>query len=148
MKANKETILLLILFLAMSIPASCQFENGISGMLLDESGNGIPGANILLKGTTIGIITDAEGKFSFNTLPSSTLVISQIGYQNYEFTLSAGNNFSANNINLMLSESGIRKKYWCCTSHQPLSTHCNMNRSMLRLNHDPNEIYKIKNPRN
>lgn len=57
----------------------------VKGTVLDENGLPILGANILVKGTTVGTITDVDGNFSLG-IPSSdaTLVISFIGYKNVE----------------------------------------------------------------
>ncbi|QHJ08455.1 carboxypeptidase-like regulatory domain-containing protein [Hymenobacter busanensis] len=62
----------------------------VRGRVIDSTnGEPLPGATILLKGTTIGISTAADGTFSF-TIPSekadtySTLVVFSIGYVNLE----------------------------------------------------------------
>jgi TonB-linked SusC/RagA family outer membrane protein len=62
---------------------------GISGTVKDESGNGIPGVNVLLKGTTTGTNTDAKGAYSI-TVPdgNGTLVYSFIGYLTQEVPIS------------------------------------------------------------
>jgi TonB-linked SusC/RagA family outer membrane protein len=53
----------------------------VTGVVKDSKGVAIPGANILVKGTTIGTSTNAEGAFSINVPgASSVLVISTIGY--------------------------------------------------------------------
>ena len=53
----------------------------ISGTIKDEQGNGLPGASVLIKGTTIGTSTNAEGKFSLSVPTSAAiLVVSYIGY--------------------------------------------------------------------
>src|SRR5687768_5369518 len=56
-------------------------DRAISGTIKDEEGNVLPGASVLIKGTTIGTSTNSEGKFSLS-VPTSTaiLVISYIGY--------------------------------------------------------------------
>ncbi len=55
----------------------------ISGRVTDNAGGGVPGVNVLLKGTTIGTTTDPEGKYAL-TIPDAnangTLVFSYIGY--------------------------------------------------------------------
>ena len=53
----------------------------ISGTIKDEQGDGLPGASVLIKGTTIGTSTNAEGKFSLSVPTSAAiLVVSYIGY--------------------------------------------------------------------
>lgn len=62
----------------------------ISGTVIDEvTGEPVIGANVLVKGTAIGTITDYDGKFSFDAPGGSTLVISYIGYINVEVAASA-----------------------------------------------------------
>jgi TonB-linked SusC/RagA family outer membrane protein len=67
-------------------------QNGrrISGVITDEAGEPIIGANVLVKGTTNGQITDINGNFTLENLPErAVLVVSYIGYIPQE--LSVGN---------------------------------------------------------
>jgi len=57
-----------------------QDSRPITGVVRDEKGLEIIGANVLIKGTTIGSITDIDGKFSFEAPANSTLQVSYIGY--------------------------------------------------------------------
>lgn len=59
----------------------------ISGTVLDSQGESIIGANIIVKGTTNGTITDVEGAFSLQATESDILQISYIGYNTQEITL-------------------------------------------------------------
>lgn len=52
----------------------------IRGVVKDPNGESIIGANVVVKGTTTGAITDMEGGFNLNVPESSVLVISYIGY--------------------------------------------------------------------
>lgn len=62
---------------ALSIP--------IKGSVRDETGNPLPGVNVLIKGTTDGISTNADGSFSINVPDeTATLVFSFIGYTSQE----------------------------------------------------------------
>jgi TonB-dependent starch-binding outer membrane protein SusC len=62
----------------------------VNGRVTDNQSNAIPGANILIKGTTLGTSTDAEGKFSINVPDANAvLVISFIGYTSKEITVGA-----------------------------------------------------------
>jgi len=60
----------------------------VGGRVTDESSNPIPGANVLIKGSTVGTSTDANGRFSI-AVPdaNATLVISFIGYVSKEITV-------------------------------------------------------------
>ncbi len=54
----------------------------IQGKVIDEKGTPIIGANVVIKGTTRGVVTDIDGQFSLPEVePGATLVISYIGYQ-------------------------------------------------------------------
>lgn len=55
----------------------------VKGKVLDKNGEPVIGANVMVKGTTIGVITDIDGNFTLNNA-SGTLVISYIGYQTVE----------------------------------------------------------------
>lgn len=52
----------------------------VSGVVKDEAGNPIVGASIVEKGTTRGVSTDLDGKFTFKAAPGATLQISYLGY--------------------------------------------------------------------
>ena len=52
-----------------------------SGTVYDEEGNRLPGANIVVGGTTTGTVTDLEGKFKVKANESNDLHISFIGYE-------------------------------------------------------------------
>lgn len=56
----------------------------VSGTIVDSSGEPIIGANIVVKGTTNGVISDIDGRFSIQVEPTSMLVVSYIGYHTQE----------------------------------------------------------------
>ncbi len=84
----KCKLLLLLLFLVSSL-AIAQTRD-VSGTVSDKSdGSPIAGANITLKGTSIGTATDADGKFSLKVASdANTLIISFIGYETQEVNIS------------------------------------------------------------
>lgn len=61
----------------------------IQGTVTDESGNALPGVSVVIKGTSIGVATDADGKFTIEiTNPENTvLILSFIGMKNYELKI-------------------------------------------------------------
>ena len=69
----------------------------VSGTVSDEDGNPLPGVTILVKGTTTGFITDANGKFTVQVDPNGTLIFSFIGYRTQEIEVG-----SQTNINLTM----------------------------------------------
>ncbi|MEQ9443263.1 MAG: TonB-dependent receptor [Cyclobacteriaceae bacterium] len=69
------------------------YDKTISGTVTDqEEGEPLPGVNVLAKGTTIGTVTDVEGKFRFTVGDDvETLVFSSIGYQTQEVQINGRN---------------------------------------------------------
>lgn len=64
----------------------------ISGKIMDASGNSLPGATVLIKGTREGVNTDNEGKFILPNIPFNTvLVISSIGFEKREIAVKGKN---------------------------------------------------------
>ena len=62
----------------------------ISGKVTNQTGNPIPGAAVIVKGTTTGIVTDADGKFTL-TVPvdAKMLVFSFVGMKTHEIVIGA-----------------------------------------------------------
>lgn len=57
----------------------------VTGKVTDESGDGMPGVNVIEKGTSNGTVTDAVGNYALDVASeNSVLVISFVGYQNVE----------------------------------------------------------------
>ncbi|MES2806291.1 MAG: TonB-dependent receptor [Bacteroidota bacterium] len=76
-------------------------EKQIKGKVLDESGNPLPGANIIVKGTNISAQTDFNGNFSLTAPDNATkLVVSYIGMDQQEVTITSAP------ITVILKESG------------------------------------------
>lgn len=75
---RKFTILLaLLLFIGMQ---SVLAQKKISGTVTSsEDGKGIPGATVLVKNTTNGVITDVDGKYTLNVKDGKILVFSFVG---------------------------------------------------------------------
>lgn len=61
-----------------------QKKNTVTGVVLDPTGMPVIGANIMVKGTTSGTITDMDGKFSLDVDKDATLVVSYIGFASQE----------------------------------------------------------------
>lgn len=53
----------------------------VSGRILDSSGQPVPGASVIEKGTTNGVNTDIDGKFSISVKSGASLEVSCIGYE-------------------------------------------------------------------
>ncbi len=86
---RKRTNLALLMFaVVMSSFTALQAQKTITGTVLDETGTPLPGASLVVKGTTNGTSTDFDGKFSLNVnANATTLVVSFIGYTSKEVAI-------------------------------------------------------------
>lgn len=64
---------------------SSQQQKTVSGKVTDSSGGGLPGVSVVIKGTTIGTITDMDGKYSLPKVPENgTLQFSFVGMRSQD----------------------------------------------------------------
>ena len=85
---------------ALLLPAAFTLSLGmmaqnvtISGRVTDETGEGAIGANVKVKGTSNGCITDMDGRYTITGVnPNSTIVISYVGYDTQEIKMESGKN--------------------------------------------------------
>lgn len=82
------------IILSQSTSVSQQQTKNITGIVTDKKGEPIIGANVLVKGTIMGSITDVDGHFSLNVSENATLVISYIGYKTSELPIGSKTNFA------------------------------------------------------
>ncbi len=75
-------------------PSAEQQKNTVRGTVTDQAGEPIIGASIVIKGTTKGVVTDTEGRFSIDVSNGSTLEISCIGYEKRMVKVGAQRNVS------------------------------------------------------
>ncbi len=74
-------------------------EKTITGTVVDENDEGLPGVNILVKNTTIGTVTDINGDYRLNAPDdATTLVFSSVGYTTEEVSI---DNRSIINVSLV-----------------------------------------------
>lgn len=79
----------------------------IGGRVTDENGAGFPGVNILLKGTSVGTVTDAQGNYTINVEnENSVLVFSFVGYNNQEILVG---NRTVIDVQLEVDESNLEE---------------------------------------
>jgi TonB-dependent starch-binding outer membrane protein SusC len=74
--------IMVVALLSCSLPGLAQ-EVAVTGTVTIANGETLPGVNVLLKGSTIGTITDAEGNYTINAA-DGVLVFSFIGYKMQE----------------------------------------------------------------
>ena len=75
-------------------------QNSISGSVSDESNNPIPGATVVVEGTTTGVVTDFDGNYQINASAGDQLTFSSLGFGSQ--TITVGNQ---NQINVTLMSS-------------------------------------------
>ena len=78
----------MILAVMVSTMAFAQKEN-FSGTIVDSTGEPIIGATVKVKGTTLGTVSDFDGRFQVAAPAGSTLVITYVGYQAKELKAAA-----------------------------------------------------------
>ena len=62
-----------------SFSAVVQQSKTIKGTVVDQSGESIIGANVIVKGSTTGVITDIDGNFSLSVRTNAVIQFSYIG---------------------------------------------------------------------
>ena len=89
-----------LLLLLCLIPLCSIAQNiMVKGIVKDNFGEPVIGANVTEKGTTNGMITDLDGNFSLTVQKNATLVISYIGYVTQEIAIKGNTN-----LNITLKE--------------------------------------------
>src|SRR5665648_815161 len=88
-------VLLMVLMTGMAFAQ----QKTVTGKVSDETGVPVPGATVIVKGTTIGAVTDMDGKFSINVpAASKSLAISFIGMKPQEILIGSQSNFAVTMI--------------------------------------------------
>ena len=73
----------MILLFTAGLSALAQNKD-VTGIVLDETNLGVPGAYVLVKGETRGVLTDVDGRFTINVKPSDILIAQFLGYKDQE----------------------------------------------------------------
>ena len=102
MKQKFHSFLLAIAMLGIASFASAQ----VTGVVMAEGEpDPVIGANVMVKGTTVGTITDFDGNFSIDAKPGQVLVFSYMGYKSQEVKATAGSmRITLQPDNVMLDE--------------------------------------------
>ncbi|WP_019990481.1 SusC/RagA family TonB-linked outer membrane protein [Rudanella lutea] len=80
-------------------------DQGVSGRVTDEKGEGLPGVSVTLRGTNRGTTTDNTGKFQISVPgPDAVLVFSFVGYARQEITVGNRQSF---NVQLVSDEQNL-----------------------------------------
>lgn len=76
--------------MANTIPSGVVQNNNISGVIVDANGDPIIGASVVVKGTSKGVVTDLDGRFTLKDMKEATLTISYVGFLTQEVKVQAG----------------------------------------------------------
>lgn len=88
-------------------PTNSQQQKLVSGKVTDNTGAGLPGVSVVVKGTTNGTITDSNGNYSINNLPANAIIqFSFIGMKTQEVSVE---NKSSVNVTLADETIGIEE---------------------------------------
>jgi len=78
---RKRTLIQSVLFVVFLLSGTMAFaQNKVTGTVTDRTGEPLTGVNVLVEGTTIGGITDLNGKYAIEAERGKTLVFSFIGF--------------------------------------------------------------------
>tara|TARA_R100000935_G_scaffold58729_1_gene97344 strand:- start:22404 stop:25418 length:3015 start_codon:yes stop_codon:yes gene_type:complete len=90
-----KNTLLLMSFLLFQMLIYAQNMNSIQGTVIDGGNLPLPGASVVIKGTTTGTQTDFDGNFVLDNVPSNaTLVFSYIGFTTLEIPVNGQTSFN------------------------------------------------------
>ncbi len=98
----KRTLPLLLFFMATFISSSLYSQMTVSGTVIDEKQESLIGVNILVEGTTNGVATDINGKYSIDVKTGDVLVFTYTGFSEQRITVG-----TETNINVTLEEGTI-----------------------------------------
>lgn len=89
----------------------------ITGTITDETGLGLPGATVLIKGTRTGTITDVNGGFTIDAEEDAILTVSYLGYKTVEIPVQGRSSISiileedvSNLQEVVVTATGVRRK--------------------------------------
>jgi len=102
----KQILLGLMLFIT-----TLSFGQTTGKVVESETNEPLPGATIVVKGTSIGSVTDFDGNFSIDAEVGSEIVISFLGYEELVATLKSGATYTLvvgnNTLNEVVVTSGV-----------------------------------------
>lgn len=88
-KIYRRSLQVASVFLLLALSLSVYGQKQVSGAVTDADGGAMPGVNVVVKGTTIGTTTNADGRYSVEAAEDATLVFSFIGYTTQEIRVGA-----------------------------------------------------------
>lgn len=78
---------LITLFLCCFCLANMWSQNSVSGTVIDESNIPLPGVSIVIKGTSVGVVSDFDGNFNIKVEQGNILSFLYLGYKQQDITI-------------------------------------------------------------
>ncbi|MEN8249528.1 MAG: SusC/RagA family TonB-linked outer membrane protein [Bacteroidota bacterium] len=95
----RKLLYLNLVFILVGLTVTGSYAQApVEGTVKDSNGDGLPGVNILLKGTTSGTVTDIDGNFSLIVSEGDVLIFSLVGFATQTIT------YEGNSLNVILEE--------------------------------------------
>jgi len=92
-RRSKWTSLLLLVFLALNLSYAFAQDGKVSGTVVDNTGLPIPGATVVIKGTTKATSTAVNGTFSIQAKSGDVLVFSSVSYTTKEVAVTSAKSY-------------------------------------------------------
>lgn len=112
----KKLYVLVTLLGCFGLQLSWAQQKSISGTVFDETGGPLPGATILVEGSSRGVATDFDGNFAIEASEGETLLVTYVGYADQRITIGTADSYSitltADNEleEVVLTALGLEKK--------------------------------------
>ncbi len=119
-----KTGTLLIIFIIIGFAGFAHNVGSIKGTILDSNDSEtLPGANIIIKGTMLGTVSDINGNFEFRNIHEGEykLVVSFIGYMSVEKTVIVKED-SVSDVNISLEYAGLEIDPYAVVADRPYSS--------------------------
>ena len=111
MRKFKHLLMVVVLCTSATIFA----QTKLTGKVVDETSQPLPGASIVVKGSSTGVSTDFDGNFTLETSASNgTILVSFVGYETKSVAFNGNQNFGA--IALKLSAESLEEIVITATS--------------------------------
>ena len=108
LKRRNKLLLLWLAGMLFSVQAFAQSIT-VNGVVKDKTGETVIGASVVIKGTTVGTITDFDGNFSLQANKGDIIVISFIGYKTQELPAEANMNVIMSDDSELLDEVVVQE---------------------------------------
>ena len=96
MKKTIKKLFSVLLFILLSLSGFAQKSNGekiiVTGKVIDNIGLGLPGVNVIEKGTKNGVSTDVDGKYKISVNKGAVLSFAFIGMDRVEKAVGGNTN--------------------------------------------------------